>query len=58
MQVIVWMAWDVRLNQGNGVDRIDVSYDLLLAEFRLCIPHGALFAEEMTFCALEHVFLK
>lgn len=52
------MAWDVRLNQGNGVDRIDVSYDLLLAEFRLCIPHGALFAEEMTFCALEHVFLK
>lgn len=38
--------------------RVDVSYNLLRAKFHLCISHGAGFAKEMTFCALEHVFLR
>lgn len=37
--------------------RVDVSCNLLLAKFHLSISHGALFTKEMTFCALEHVFL-
>lgn len=57
MQVIVCRSMRCWLEPGKGMGRVDVSCNLLLAKFHLSISHGALFTKEMTFCALEHVFL-